>query len=144
MMHQSLYHSLLKIGALTLACVLVFESGLVSIKTEKLADNAGKYLANAIGVTVGVKPTELNTYTAELTKMEQDLKEREAALEEREIAVNLSTEETGATGGGSDLSTYILSTILFILLVLIVLNYILDFIRARNRDLYEGPPSLAS
>lgn len=141
-MTHSVYHSFLKVGALSVAMVLVFDSGLLTGYTKQLSQHTQLYLANTIGVSAGVSPTELNQYTAELTKKETELNAREAALTEREIAVNLSTESE--TGNGSNLSTYILSTILFILLVLIVLNYILDFIRQRKEQTYEGPTAVAS
>ena len=88
-------------------------------------------MANAVGMSVGVKPTELNTYTAALTQKERELEAREAALRDREISVNLSTDSNRET----DTSTYVLASILFILLVLILLNYSLDYIRAKeNQD----------
>mgnify|MGYP006286919631 CR=1 FL=1 len=134
-LEHSRYHQLLRTLALTLALVLLFQSGLLSHTTARLSDNAQRYLANAVGVSVGVEPTELNQVTAALTKREQQLAAREEAVQQREIAVDLSS------GGGiaADRTTYLLSAILFILLVLIVLNYVLDFVRARR----EPPSSLA-
>ncbi len=125
----STYHSLLRIATGVVAVVLVFQSGLVSDTTAKLADNTELYLANAVGISVGVAPTELNQVTAALTARERELEARELALAEREIAV-------GIDGGGvaqRDTSTFILATILFILLVLIILNYALDYARSRER-----------
>jgi hypothetical protein len=127
-MKDSLYHSLLRISALTLALVLLFVSGIISPVTKELANNAGDYVATAIGVNAGVVPTELNSLTAELTEKRKELAAREAAIAEREIAVNLNTTRSS----DSDTATYILSAILFILLTLIILNYILDFLRNRN------------
>lgn len=131
-MKDSLYHSFLRIAAVVCAVVLVFESGLLSETTAELSQNTHAYLANAIGMSASVQPTELNKYTAELTAKERELAEREAALKEREIAVGLSTD-----GGSNDTATYILASVLFILLVLILLNYILDYMRAREEEVLK-------
>ncbi len=130
MWEQTIYHSVLRIAALTVAVVLVFDSGLYSETTARLSDQTELYLANAVGVSVGVAPTELNQITAQLTARERELDARELAVEEREIQLNL---DTGSEIAGVDTSTFILATILFILLVLIVLNYALDYIRASER-----------
>lgn len=132
MLEQTIYHSLLRISALVVALVLVFESGLYSETTAKLSDQTQLYLANVVGITVGVEPTELNQITAGLTARQQELDARELALAEREIELNLNS---GGTVAGLDTSTFILATILFILLVLIVLNYALDYIRAQERKM---------
>jgi ABC-type Na+ efflux pump permease subunit len=108
---------------------LVFESGILSESTAVLSQNTHSYLANAVGMSAGVAPTELNQYTAQLTQKERELAAREASLEEREIAVNLSTAPNSSS---NDRATYILSGILFILLVLILLNYALDYLRRKE------------
>ncbi len=128
MLQDSLYHSLLRVATLTCALVLLFESGLIDPATKELSDNARHYVATAIGVSAMVDPNELNVITAELAKQRQSLNEREAALAEREINVGLG--QTSATN--SALSTWILSAVLFILLVLIILNYVLDFLRRQT------------
>ena len=110
--------------------MLVFESGLFSPVTARLADQTENYLANAVGVSVGVAPTELNQMTAALTARERELDERELALSEREIEIGLND---GGSVAGLDSGTFILATILFILLVLIILNYALDYVRSRER-----------
>ncbi len=131
-MEDSLYRILLRVSALTLAFVLLFESGVLSPFTHQLAQNAGLYVANTIGMSAAVQPNEYNTITAELTKMRTDLDARERALAEREIAVDV-----GGSGSSNDLSTFVLSGLLFILLTLIILNYILDYIRSRRPLSYE-------
>jgi hypothetical protein len=126
---NSLYHSLLRVSLLVCAIALVFESGILSESTAVLSQNTHSYLANAVGMSAGVSPTQLNQYTAQLTQKERELEAREASLSEREIAVNLST----APGSGSnDRATYITASILFILLVLILLNYTLDYLRQKE------------
>lgn len=130
-MHSnSLYHSLLRIATAVVAVMLVFEGGLLSPVTAKLADRTELYLANAVGVSVGIAPTELNQMTAALTARDRELDERELAIAEREIEVGLN--DTG-TVAGMDSGTFILATILFILLVLIILNYALDYARNKER-----------
>lgn len=119
-MTSTIYHKLLRITALTLALVLLFISGFVAPITKELSKSAGSYLATAIGMQASVVPTDMNTLSAEL-------EERSRELTQREIAVSLKEEQGSAT------ATYVLSIILFILLVLIVLNYVLDFMRARTQ-----------
>lgn len=123
-LETSLYHSLLRISVCVLALVLLFDSGILVENTAKLSQGAQDYMASAVGVKVGVAPNEVNVLTARITELEQ-----EVAARDRQIAVSID-------GGGTpspasvDTSTFILSVILFILLVLIVLNYALDYIRA--------------
>lgn len=127
----SLYHSVLRVSLVVCAIALVFESGLVSQSTAVLSQNTHTYLANAVGMSAGVKPTELNQYTAALTQREQNLEKREAAVSasEREIEVARSG-TAGTTSNGT--ATYIMAAILFVLLVLIVLNYVMDYLRTRE------------
>ena len=126
---DSHYHRILRISALVCAIALVFESGLLVESSAKLAQNTHLYLANAVGMSAGVAPTELNQYTAQLTQKERELDEREAALAEREIEVSLSTQ----SAAGNDTATYLLASVLFILLVLILLNYTLDYLRLKEQ-----------
>ena len=123
---DSMYHRLLRIGALTLALLLLFVSGIINDTTAELANLSTEQMANAVGMSVGVAPTELNTITAGLSAWDRELAAREADIVEREIAVGLNT---GGTQANADWSTFILATILFILLLLIVLNYALDYMR---------------
>lgn len=137
-MQNSTYHHVLRTSALTLALVLVFVSGLVTPVTKQLSQQTSAYLANTVGVYAGVEATELSQLTAELTEQKRALEERERAVQEREIAVNVGA----ADAGGGDMSTYILSVILFILLVLIILNYGLDYARAQQgRATGEATPA---
>lgn len=127
-MKDSFYHSLLRIASLTVAIVLLFESGLVNPITKDISFGAYDYLTASVGVGASIEPTELNQMTAKLAMMEKDLNEREASLVAREIKVDLN-KETGTSAQNSDTAVYILSVVLFILLVLIVLNYALDYMR---------------
>ena len=123
---DSMYHRALRVSAVVCAFVLLFESGLVSESTAYLSMNTHQYLANAVGMSAQIEPTELNSLTAELTRQKKELDERESALKDREIAIGLN-------GRPNETSTYVLASILFVLLVLIILNYTLDFLRARQQ-----------
>jgi len=126
------YHSLLRIAVLTTALTLLFVSGVLSKTTAELSLPAERYLASAVGVTLGVESTELNQITALLTQREQALAAREVALTERELDLGLGS---GATALGMNTSTFVLATILFVLLVLIILNYALDYLRSKEQQL---------
>ncbi len=120
---HSTYHSVLRIAVLVFAIVLVFDSGLLLKNTKILSTSTQQYLANAVGVYVGVAPTEVNQLTARITELEGELDAKE-----RLIAVNLADNKNAPI----DKSTLILSIIVFILLVLIIINYILDYLRMRQ------------
>lgn len=120
----SSYHSLLRIALCVCAIVLVFDSGLLSKATADLSSSAQDYVATAVGVKVGVAPNDVNVLTARITELEQEL-----ATKEREINVNTGDDSSAS---GFDMSTFVLSIILFILLVLIVLNYALDYLRLES------------
>lgn len=126
-LQYTVYHKTLRVFVCVFAAVLMFDSGFFSATTTLLSRNTQLYLANAVGVYVGVAPTEINTLTAKITTLEE---ERDLAIKEREIAIGLSGQSSA-----SDTSTFVLSAIVFILLVLIILNYALDFMRARERIL---------
>lgn len=125
MMELTLYHKLLRISSVVLAVALVFQAGLLSSTTAIMATQTQSYLANSVGVFVGVEPTELNMITSGLTQQQLALDARERTLTEREIAVGIEK------GGGAtqDMTTFIMGLVLFIVLLLLVLNYALDYLR---------------
>ncbi len=124
---ESMYHRVLRVAAVVTALVLLFESGLVHQSTASLALNTHQYLAQAVGMSAAINPTDLNMLTAELTKQQRDLAAREDAISEREIEIGLAAGENP-----NETSTYVLAGILFMLLVLIVINYTLDYLRAKQ------------
>jgi hypothetical protein len=130
MMEFTLYHKLLRVSSVVLAIALVFQSGLYSNTTAIMASQTQSYLANSVGVFVGVEPTELNTITAGLTEQKLALDAREQELKQREIAVGI---ETG--GATRDMTTFIMGLVLFIVVLLLVLNYALDYLRYRENKL---------
>ncbi len=134
LIEHTLYHSMLRIAVCVIALALVFDSGLIVAATANISNNTQLYLANAVGVNASVAPTEVNQLTARITELEGELQTRE-----REIAVNLNKNNNA---GAFDKSTFVLSIILFILLVLIVLNFTLDYLRMKNPDrLYKESDS---
>jgi len=133
MMEFTLYHKLLRVSSVVLATMLVFQSGLYSSTTAIMATQTQSYLANSVGVFVGVEPTELNTITAGLTEQKLVLDARENELRQREIAVGI--DQGGAT---RDMTTFILGLVLFIVVLLLVLNYALDYLRYRENKMRQG------
>jgi hypothetical protein len=121
------YHRVLRVASVVCAVALLFESGIVSPVTRQLSVGTHQYLANAVGVGAAVEPTELNSLTSELTKQKLALQTREQQIAEREIEIGLAAGQSA-----NQTSTYVLSGVLFILLVLIILNYTLDYLRARE------------
>ncbi len=131
-MQGSRYHKILRTSLLVTALMLLFDGGFVHPVTKQLSDNTLLYLASTrTSVLATVPENELNAITTALSARERELDQREAALREREIA----TRDFGA--GEPDYSTYILAAILFILTVLIVLNYAMDWTRMRKLYRYE-------
>jgi hypothetical protein len=126
-MRNSLYHKVLRVSMLVSAFVLVFQSGVVSSSTRILSNNTTQYLANSVGAQVSVEPTELNTLTAKITAQKLALEQRESAIREREIEIGLEPGEARMAK-----ETYILASLLSVLLALIILNYILDYLRTRE------------
>jgi hypothetical protein len=133
MMEFTLYHKLLRVTSVVLAAMLVFQSGLYSNTTAIMATQTQSYLANSVGVFVGVEPTELNTITAGLTEQRLALDARENELRQREIAVGIN--QGGAT---RDMTTFVLGLVLFIVVLLLVLNYSLDYVRYREMKMKQG------
>ena len=123
-LEHSLYHSFLRIAVSVCALMLVFDSGFALPITERMSTATQQHLASVVGVTVGVAPNELNQLTSRITELETELEAKE-----RLIAVNLQNTNNE---NGFDVSTFVLSIIVFILLVLIVLNYALDYIRSKK------------
>lgn len=133
-LEETNYHRILRVGAAVMACVLLFESGLIVQSTAQLAQNTHQYVGQVVGASASVRPNEINVITAELTQQRQLLDAREAALNEREIAVELNT------GGSNEQNTFIVAAILLVLLILIVTNYVLDFMRGRAPAYSERRP----
>ena len=121
-MRNSMYHIVLRTSALTLAVTVLFVSGVLSPVTAELSRDTSAYLATAIGMNASVLPNEINTLSAQLEKRSQE-------LAQREISVSLQEQ----TVGGTNTSTFVLSVLLFILLVLIILNYFLDYMRMHSQ-----------
>jgi hypothetical protein len=122
-MTDTRYHQVLRTSLVIVAFTLVFDGGFVTPISKHLSDNTINYVANSVGVLAQIEPNELNTLAAELAERERQLNARDAALREIEA-------RDFGTGTTFDISTYILSSILFLLTVLIITNYVLDWRRA--------------
>lgn len=122
------YHKFLRTALVVTAGVLVFDGGFVFPITKQLSDVSVQYVASVgAGMHASVPPNEYNSLSAQLAEQQRNLDAREAALSEREISTR-----SFDTSGDSDFSTYVLSIILFILTVLIVFNYVMDFAHLRH------------
>jgi hypothetical protein len=135
-MQTTQYHKVLRISLLVCVCALVFESGVFYGPTAEWARYTERYMASAVGVRASVPLTPLNQQTTALSAWERELANREALVREREIQL----QQAGVTVDSSSYSTFILSALLFIILVLLVLNYVLDFLRARESARWEIAP----
>ena len=133
-MDQSLlYRSTLRVSVVVTAFILVFQSGMVDQRTAVVFSEATDSLyATVVGASASVRPTEVNQITAELTKQQQLLVSREEALAEREIELGLGQ---GSTQSSTETTTYLLAAILLIQLILLVLNYVLDYLRSKERQI---------
>lgn len=132
-MDQSLlYRSILRVSLVVTACVLVFQSGLIDERTAIVfSETTDSLYATVVGATASVRPTEINQITAELTRQQQMLAAREETLAEREIELGLAQ---GSTRSSNETTTYLLAAILLIQLVLLILNYVLDYLRSKDRS----------
>lgn len=110
------------------AITLVFDGGFLFPVTKQLSDMTTEYVASiGSSVQASVPENEINRLTAQIAEQKRELDAREAALREREIA-----SRSFDTSDAADYSTYILSSILFLLTLLIVFNYVMDFARMRT------------
>ncbi len=132
-MRVSIYHRFLRVSLLVMTAVLIFDSGILFPVTKQLSDTTIVYLAN-VGSSVGasVSPNEINSLSAQIAEQQKNLDLREAELNEREISARSFGSESEM-----DYSIYIISAILFIIIVLLMINYVLDFKRVR-RFRYEN------
>ncbi len=128
------YHKTLRVSAVVLAAVLLFESGFFSPVTAQLSQRTEQYLASAVGITVGVPENGVNQLTTRIAELEAQVVDQSTQLRERDLNTGL-----GGSFAPGQTTTYLLSGILFILLLLIVLNYVLDFYRTRQSR-YETTP----
>ena len=125
------YHKFLRVSATVCAFVLVFDSGIFLPVTKQISNHTLLYVANVgTGMFASVPPNEINSISAQLAEQKRLLDERETALGEREI------KSRQFDASAPDYSVYILSAILFILTLLIIINYILDWNRFK-KVLYE-------
>lgn len=117
----SAYHKIIRSSALIVALTLLFQSGIASTTTKQFSFQTEMYLANVVGITASVPQNEINELSAGLEIRKNELDERERKLNQLEGA------------SLDDRTTFFLSATLFVLLILIVLNYVMDIVRSRKR-----------
>lgn len=127
-MKVSRYHKFLRTSLIIVLGVLLFDGGFIFPVTKQLSRVTTTYLASVgAEMYVSVPENEFNTLTAQISEQQKLLDAREKAIQEREIA----SRPFGADSQ-TNYSTFILSAILFVLTVLIVINYIMDWVRVRK------------
>lgn len=97
------------------------------ISLQKLSIGAYENLANVAMISVGVPATPENTLALQLAQREGDLTQRESQLIERERSLGTKYEE--AIAQNKRLTLYVLGSVTFLLLLLILLNFYLDLKR---------------
>ncbi len=133
-MQVSRYHKFLRVSLLVTACALVFDSGAFFPVTREFSNTTVSYIASVGSqVLANVPQNEINVLSGQIAEQQRVLDLREAELNEREIASRSFITKTE-----SDYSTYIISTILFIITVLLVLNYAMDWARVRKTAYEES------
>lgn len=133
-MQVSRYQSFLRVSVLVALVALVFDSGLLTPVTKHLSENTFLYLADVgVGMFASVPQNEINSLSAQIAERQRILDAREAELREREIQAR--EYESGTL---LDYSTFVMSVVLFILTVLLVLNYVMDWIRAHPQRTTYG------
>ena len=126
-MEVGTYHRLLRSALMVFAFLLVFSSGILFPVTKQLSDNAVFYLASlGSSISVSVPPNEINTLSAQIAQKQKELDAREASLHEREIQARSFGSQA------PEYAIYIISIILFIIIVLLMLNYAMDIARVRK------------
>lgn len=107
---DSWYHSSLRVFSLLLALALVFESGILNVATQSISHTAGQQFATLIQAT------------------------SDGALYEDSVMSVTLSEDLTSDSKSSSLGeiTFLIATTLFIILLLLVLNYILVYLRYRE------------
>ena len=127
-MYVSVYHRVLRVLLLVFTLVLVFDSGSIIPATKQISDTTILYLASVgSSVDARVAPNEINALSAQIAERQRELDLREADLREREIQAR-----TFGSEDETDYSIYIISAILFIIIILLITNYVLDFTRIKQ------------
>lgn len=103
------YHKFLRTMMVVVACLLIADSGMYFPITKQLSNVTTQYVAS---VTLGTDTS---------------------------ITENTNNTPVAPQNEKNDYSTFILSVIQFILILLIVFNYVLDFIRAREMRVSHVP-----
>lgn len=96
----------------------------------RLTNAAYENLASVATLSASVPPSPENTLALQLSQREGDLTAREAQLLEREKALGAKYDE--AIAHNKRLTLYVLGSVTFLLLLLILLNFYLDLKRDKE------------
>lgn len=108
------YHSLLRISVLLFATILIFASGIFNSSTQIITRTTTQQFASVIQTTTN---QVIENNKEELSIQAEDIRE---------------TKITNTSLQSIDKSIFLLSVVVFILLLLIILNYILDYLRSKE------------
>ena len=132
LLRYSIYHSVLRISVLVFAILLVFDSGLVSPQSNVLSISTQQYLANTISSQVGTVSVKNDEHIAIITKTDEMVSGKGNFT-----TISLSEDIPQVMNK----STLILSSIVFTLLLLILINYVVDCIRTRKMIVLKTSPN---
>ena len=132
LLRYSIYHSVLRISVLFFAILLVFDSGLVSSQSNVLSISTQQYLANTISSQVGTVSVKNDEHIAIITKTDEMVSGKGNFT-----TISLSEDIPQVMNK----STLILSSIVFTLLLLILINYVVDCIRTRKMIVLKTSPN---
>jgi CHASE3 domain sensor protein len=134
MRKKNIYKSIIAILVFTnvIALTMFFNTHLLENQTPTAAFL--KQLGNVIGVSAGVPSNEINTLASDLRQWENELDAREQDLAAQEVLLRERAE------GDTNTSVVYITVIGALLLVLVVMNFVLDWRRAeklsKRRDTY--------
>jgi predicted PurR-regulated permease PerM len=109
--------------------VLVAAAGIAVLARPQLASRGDIFLAQ-VGVTMGVLPNQYNTLNEELNQEAASLNAQQQSLNQEQAALASSTAVAGAFSNNSIL--WYLAAAVTALIVLIAINFYLDWRRARK------------
>lgn len=118
---ESWYHSGLRVALVVVAVMVVFESGIISGVTKDISAVAERQLA----MVVGVAPKNTDS-TITMPGVENE------GLKVASLKPDINRLPKTEIETTYDRTTYVLSTGLFILLLLTILNYVLDYLHRKE------------
>ncbi len=110
----------------------IFVLGLVSAQVSAFPNRIDRQLALVTGINAAVAPNPINTLADQLSQKEQTLTEREQALQQQESSLRTMLQDEMAKERQTLL--WEVSVAIGVLLVLIGINYYLDFLRRNGEE----------